>query len=476
MKNVLIFPCGADNAIELYDSLRYSPHFDVYGATSQKDRSDLVYPPDRLLHLPFISEGDFISELNKLVASHRIDLIFATHDTVLLEMVKKRPEINAIVIGCDLHTAELCRRKDRLYEFLCGEDFIPEWSQVAPIPFSGPYFLKPVDGQGGNGCRRLDDKPSSIPSGHIVCEWLPGPESTVDCFTDRHGQLLFAGQRTRDIVKMGIAFKSHPVHSLKVRLIADALNERLKLRGLWFFQVKEDGQGNPKLLEVSSRISTTMGLFRIQGVNLPLLSAYDALGRDVRVIRQDFKIESERILRNVYRTDLCYSRIYVDYDDTLLIRGRVNEELMRFLYQSLNDGKEIVLLTRHEGDITAELAARRICADMFSEIIHLPPDGDKMTFLGPDSIYIDNMFHDREKAAAMGIPAFDVDAVSGLGRPHRDAGNAGTEKLFISSDPLMPVDSIKGLVDHYSDEEGRIKLSDAIEHKKGILPARGYRP
>lgn len=474
MKNILIFPCGADNAIELYNSLRLSPHFDVYGATSQDDRSDLIYPSDRLLRLPFISDERFVHELNAAIVKNNIDLIFAAHDTVLLELVKKRPEINAIVIGCDDHTAELCRYKDRLYEFLAGEDFIPEWAKAVPVPFAPPYFEKPVDGQGGQHCRRLDERPCSVPSGHIICEYLPGPEYTVDCFTDRHGELLFAGPRTRDIVKMGIAFKSRPAYALKFRRIAEILNERLKFRGLWFFQVKEDAKGDPKLLEISSRISTTMGLFRMQGVNLPLMTAYDALDHDVRVLRQDFLIESERILLTIYRTDLRYSRIYVDYDDTLVIRGRINEELIRFLYQSLNDGKELVLLTRHEGDIEAELAARRICRGMFSKIIHLPPDGDKMGHLEPASIYIDNMFHDREKAAALGIPVFDVDAVAGLacsGRKEED-GMAG--KRFIRCDLLVPADPVKDLVERYSDEEGRKRLSAMVVRMKEKLGGKGY--
>lgn len=474
MKNILIFPCGADNAIELYDSLRFSTHFDVYGATSQDDRSDLIYPSDRLLRLPFIYDESFVRELNACIAKNNIDMIFATHDTVLLELVRKRPEINAIVIGCDEYTAELCRYKDRLYEFLAVEDFIPEWAEAVPVPFAPPYFEKPVDGQGGQNCRRLDKHPSSVPSGHIICEYLPGSEYTVDCFTDRHGELLFASPRTRDIVKMGIAFKSRRAYSPKSRRMAEALNERLKFRGLWFFQVKEDGKGDPKLLEISSRISTTMGLFRMQGVNLPLMTAYDALDHDVHVLGQDFLIESERVLRAIYRTDLRYSRIYVDYDDTLVIRGRVNEELIRFLYQSLNDGKELILLTRHEGDMEAELDARRICGGMFTEIIHLPPGGDKMAFLKPDSIYIDNMFHDREKAAAMGVPVFDVDAVPCLACSGRDGGEERAGKRFIRCDLLVPADPVKDLVDQYSDEEDRKKFAAIVQHMKEKLVSKGY--
>ena len=42
----------------------------------------------------------------------------------------------------------------------------------------------------------------------LIFENLPGEEYTVDCFTDRHGDLLFAGPRSRDRVRMGISFAS----------------------------------------------------------------------------------------------------------------------------------------------------------------------------------------------------------------------------------------------------------------------------
>lgn len=414
--NVLIFPCGSENALELRDSLRYSPHFNVYGATSAPDRSSLVYPPARLLRLPFVTDGNFIAELNKAVEKHRIDMVFASHDTVLLELVGKRPEIGAKIIGCDLQTAELCRYKDRLYEFLAGESFIPQWTR-SEIPADGAWFLKPVDGQGGQGCRKVEPGETLVPGGHMACEYLPGAEYTVDCFTDRHGSLLFAGQRSRSEIRMGISFCSRPARLPEIADIARILNEKLKFRGLWFFQVRNDKNGKARLLEISSRAATTMGLYRQLGINLPLMTAYDALGADVSVIRQNFPVRLERKLGNLYGIDISYSTVIVDYDDTLTVHGRINGELLSFLYQCVDAGKRIVLLTKHEGDIHRELETRRICENLFDEIIHLPSGASKVEHVAAyakDAIYIDNMFHDRLEAAGLGMPVFDVDAVPAL--------------------------------------------------------------
>lgn len=416
MHSVLIFPCGSENALELYDSLRYSPHFNVYGATSIPDRSSLIYPSSRLLTLPFINDDNFISELNKAIDQHSINMIFASHDTVLLELVGRRPEIDTKIIGCDLQTAELCRYKDRLYEFFAGEDFIPHWT-TSDISVDGTWFIKPIVGQGGQGCHKAEPGERHVGKGYMASEYLPGAEYTVDCFTDRHGKLLFAGQRSRNEVRMGITFRSIPAHLPEISDIARLLNERLKFRGLWFFQVKKDKNDKPKLLEVSSRIATTMGLYRQLGINLPLMTAYDALNDDVSVLRQPFSIRLERRLGNLYEIDISYSTILVDYDDTLIIHDKVNGELISFLYQCIDAGKKIVLLTRHEGDLHTELAIRRICENMFDQIIHIPPSASKAECVSPyakEAIYIDNMFHDRLEVARLGIPVFDVDAVPAL--------------------------------------------------------------
>ena len=53
---------------------------------------------------------------------------------------------------------------------------------------------------------------------------------------------------------MGISFKSFEQKLTKeIRSIAEIINEKLKFRGLWFFQLKEDYNGNLKLLEISTR-------------------------------------------------------------------------------------------------------------------------------------------------------------------------------------------------------------------------------
>src|SRR5690606_12018933 len=112
---------------------------------------------------------------------------------------------------------------------------------------------------------------------------------------------------------------------------AAAINQKLRPRGAWFFQAKLDHAGQPKLLEVATRFAGSSALQRGLGVNLPLLSAFDAFDWPVSIATNDYPIELDRALENRYRIRLDYQHIYVDLDDCLLIEGRVNTALLAFL-------------------------------------------------------------------------------------------------------------------------------------------------
>ena len=107
--------------------------------------------------------------------------------------------------------------------------------------------------------------------------------------------------------------------------------------------------------------------------------------------------------------------MYVDYDDTLVVNGKVNEELMSFLYQARNNGKHIFLLSRHDGSILDALEEHAISELLFEGIIVLNRNGSKGEFIKPQSIFIDDSFSERKRVhETTGIPVFDLDAVESL--------------------------------------------------------------
>jgi len=419
--NVLVFPAGAENALEIHASLRHSVHFKVYGGSSVEDHASFAYE-NYIGGMPKLSDPDFLSGLNDLIRTYGIELIFPTHDTVALFLAEHRHEIDARVVTADARTALICREKRRTFALFHDEDFCPELFADAQAVQAFPVFVKPSVGEGGRGAQLVNDKQALAASiadnpDLLICEWLPGEEFTVDCFTDRLGQLLFVGPRSRDRVRMGISFASRTAPlTNEISAIAHRINGRLAFRGLWFFQLKRAVDGRLKLLEISTRLAGTMSVYRQLGVNFSLLSAFDALDRDVSILSNDLPVRVDRCLLSRYRIDYAYDTVFIDYDDTIVHEGQVNELVMRFLYQCANRGVRLVLVTRHAGDLGAHMRAHRIAAELFDEIRHLRPDEPKSAHVrGPRAVFIDNHFPERlDVKRNCGIAVFDVDAVEGL--------------------------------------------------------------
>ena len=110
----------------------------------------------------------------------------------------------------------------------------------------------------------------------------------------------------------------------------------------------------------------------------------DAFDFDVDIIRNDYTIEMDRALDSRYKIDIKYDEVFVDFDDCLVIdSNKVNTNLISYLYQCINNGIKISLLTRHNGHIKDKLEQLRITR-LFDRIIHVTKEDKK-------SSYIDNI-------------------------------------------------------------------------------------
>lgn len=418
---VLIFPGEAENAFELFQALRFATRFEIWGASSRPGYGNVLFPRYRD-DFPGIDVENFLEVFNVFLETNNISLVFPTHDDVALLLAENRDVLKAKVVGSSAECAKVCREKKLLYTTLAHEPFCPTTYKAPEEVRNWPVFIKPNKGQGGVGGVRADNLKNlqqhwcQSPDA-VICEYLPGEEFTIDCFSDRHGQLLFVGPRSRDVVRMGIAFVSRvvPVDEA-MQTMAQALNTSFQPRGLWFFQVKRSEKGELKLLEISCRASGTMSVYRQIGVNLPLLAAYDALGMDVRILKNNLQLTMRRRLHSSYVIDHKFTTVYVDYDDTVIVNGQVNTMLIQFLYECRNQGKRLILLSRHAGDLDLNMRSFRVFPELFDEIHHLPEEKRKSDFITcKDAVFIDNLFTEREDVLSRtGIPVFDVDAVEAL--------------------------------------------------------------
>ncbi len=420
-KNILIFPAGTEIAFEIQNSLKYSKFVRLFGGTSASDHSEFTYE-NIIDGFPYVSDPGFLEYLNRVIDENKIDCVYPAHDSVCLFFSEHADEIHAQVIITDPETTSICRSKEKTYEFFEGEKFIPESYKSARDVKRYPVFAKPSVGQGSVGARKINTKEElelalSENENLVVCEYLPGMEYTVDCFTDGNGELLTANLRNRERIKTGISVRSRSMNADEEILdIAEVLNGRLKFKGAWFFQVKKNESGEYRLMEVSPRIPGTAGLYRNAGINLPMLTLFVFWGFPVSIIRNDYDIVLDRAFYSAYKIDISYNTIYMDFDDTMTLGNKVNEDVMRFIYQARNKGKRIILLSKHATDIHFDLKRLAISEDLFDEIRVIDVLEEKSDYVTEkDAIFVDDSFAERKKISEKcNIPVFDVDMIESL--------------------------------------------------------------
>lgn len=422
--NILIFPAGSEIGLEIFRSLKYSHHLEIFGASGKNDHASFIYDDMHYIEDEnlYIDKDDFISHFNDLLRHFEIDFIYPTHDTIANFLAENQYKIISTIITSPAETNRIARFKKETYRYFASNNFCPT---VYSAPFDSldfPIFLKPNDGQGGKGTFIAKDAEElnfylSRHQDLIVMEFLPGEELSIDCFTDFNGKLMFIGPRTRERVQMGISFRSKTVEpNQEIISIAHEINNSVKLNGAWFFQIKRDRLGHYKLLEFAPRQSSTMGLYRHSGVNFALLSFFNAKKIPVQISCNNYQLKLDRCLHNRYHADFCYERVYIDFDETIISNGGVHEMVMAFLFQCRNRGIEIILLTKHRYVLDETLHRYGISRSLFNDIIQLNSEQKKWEYINPiGAIFIDNYWFDRcDVKEKLDIPVFDVDAVECL--------------------------------------------------------------
>lgn len=423
-KRILVFPCGSEIGLEIHRALRYSTHFELIGASSADDHGLFVYQ-NYVGGLPFHNSDDFLVKLAAIIQSHDIDAIYPTMDAVADTLQGLAKNLGVRIIGSPPETTRTCASKALTYDALNGLVPTPAcYPSLAAVP-AYPVFIKPDRGYGSRHATRVDNAQtaSAFLADHahqemLILEYLPGREWTIDCFSDRHGALLFHAARGRNRVSNGISVNTSASNDFKdvFAAWATAINQRLQPRGAWFFQAKLDSTGQPRLLEVATRFAGSSALQRGLGVNLPLLSAFDAFDWPVQITTaNDYPIELDRALENRFRIQLDYQHVYVDLDDCLLIKGHVNTTLIAFLYHAIDNACTITLLTRHAGNLAETLQRTRLNT-VFDQIIHITDGSEKSKHINRfPAIFIDDSFQERNHVAQhLGISVFAPDMIAAL--------------------------------------------------------------
>ncbi len=420
MKNILVFPCGSEIALDIYSSVKYSTYFHLIGASSVDDHGQFVYE-DYISGLPYATDKDFVPALKRIVKERSVDAIYPAMDLVIPLLKEVEDELGCMVISSSLETTKICLSKELTYHTLQHVVRTPRLYSSDEVE-RYPVFVKPKIGYGAKGTCKINSRKEldsfiAGKDGLLICEYLPGEEYTVDCFTDKDGCLLYSAARKRNRVKDGISVNTFFVEQQEeFEMLAQKMNASIRFRGAWFYQVKRNRDGELCLLEIASRLGGSSLLSRAVGVNFALLSLFDAFGYKVSILKNEYKVELDRALESRYKTDIVFDTVYVDYDDCLLLNAsKVNTELVAFLFKCINEKKRVVLLTKHIGDLPSELKKYRI-ESLFDEVIHIAPEGNKSDYIKEDkAIFIDDSHAERHAVKTMKhLPVFSPDMIDVL--------------------------------------------------------------
>lgn len=418
-QKVLIFPGGTEIGLEIWRALKDCRNMVLYSAGSNvSNHAPYVFKNHFLV--PDVHCNNWDGVLSNIINTYRIDYIFPAHDDVVMALAQNADKFNADVLSSPFSTCSICRSKTKTYNKFRHRLPVPKiFNKLSEID-AFPVFVKLDEGQGSQGACRADD-PDTLKvllknnPDLITLEYLSGKEYTVDCFTDRRKGLLFCGGRERIRSRSGIAMNSKPVDKKINRICrkyADIISRELELYGAWFFQLKLDRLGVFRLLEIAPRISGTMATHRVLGLNFPLLTLYEKQGVNIEVMLNDHDVEIDRALVNRYRHNLEYDKVYVDLDDTLIINRRVNTLLVRFLYQAVNEGCKIILMSKSTNDVECVLKKWRLTS-LFDKVVLLKKSDSKADLIDPKgAIFIDDSFSERKAVADRHkIPAFDCSMI-----------------------------------------------------------------
>ena len=422
-QNVLIFPSATYPAIQIIKCLKNSPRFHIIAGASYPNHAELICD-DTVNDLPNITDPTFWDTIKRFIQSRNIRYIIPTDETAAMLLKEREVDLSTTIVCSPYETTQLCRYKSKTYDRLKNEDYIPKIYDNNKIDTitNYPIFIKPDNSQGSRGALLIESEKQLRDikdiQNFVISEYLPGEEYTVDCFTNKDGELLFCNPRIRTRLMNGITARGNDVELTdEFQDIIKAINSKIQFRGYWFAQLKRDTDGHLKLLEICTRFAGSFAISKGKGTNLPLLALCDFSGLDTEVIQNDYRVECDKTYIDRYKLDLTYNHIYIDYDDTITMNNgqAVNPYVIAFLYECKAKNIKISLITRHKDTFSESLEQSfsdlSLSSSLFDEIIELKWDQSKkdVIYNPKGSIFIDNSFKERKEIhEAYRIPVFDV--------------------------------------------------------------------
>jgi len=218
----------------------------------------------------------------------------------------------------------------------------------------------------------------------------------VDAFAQKERGVIFALARQQRRHKNGLRFD--PVPTVDAMGFARLVYDATSLTGAFSFHLSLAGTTLAPYA-VSPFLEDSTLFTHMAGPNLPLLSLYAAAGFPIDVPLWQSPAPMLGAAHGYVLEDPSFSALYVDFDETLILRKAVNAPLLSLIKQARKEGLPVTLLTKHPGDLERQLAAYDL-AKHFTEICHLPPCphiGKGPFITADDALFFEDSYAEKKR-------------------------------------------------------------------------------
>jgi carbamoyl-phosphate synthase large subunit len=435
---VLVVPGTTEIAREIRESLSFTKGVDIFGAGLNLSLGQSFTYSD-YFYLEEVNSLTFLDSLRAIVRDNKINVVVPAHDEVAFQL-RNANLSDALILQHPQSVEEIVRSKHRTYCELKDSGFVPiRYFSTSSID-KFPVFVKPDASQGSQGSKKCESMAELINlinlsgeagdffSRNVVSEFLPGIEVTVDCFSSKADGLVFWAARERNSLSFGTSIRTKDLgRPEELRQKVQEIQNHLGFSGAWFCQFKQDSVGEFRLLEIASRIAGSSGIRRAQGVNLTQLAMLNMFDNQYIVPELSFvnAISHSRIIVDSFDIRTNLELIVVDFDDTLIIDGRVNAALVALLFEAKNSGIYLWICSRHKGNLEESLNKHRL-SSIFDKTIHIQDGSPKSLHLDKrlQTLFIDDSFSERLDCGALdNVSAVEPSAALGLYFGFKSKGN-----------------------------------------------------
>ena len=385
---VLVYPSNYHVGSDIYQFLQGYPDIELIGVSLSEQESGFDNGQWRYNHYTRLPSGlddeEKITWFQAFIEMHRVDVVFPTRDHATMLFACNAERFSAKIISPSAHAAKVCYSKRRTYEELRGKIPLPVTCDSPGEIENFPIWAKPSIGVSGahnflaenlEDLQRLLDTPDARGRDYLFCEYLPGREYTIDCISNIDSELIFCGPRLRRHTLGGTSIDTQSVSVDElpdIKGMAEVISTTLGMTGSWFFQVKENKNKEPTLLEVAARIAGSMNLHLSRGVNFARASLEIAMGYEYAVVENMLNVRMFRSLSTKHCIEHRVDRIYIENLRSLIFESaNINWRLLEFCYHCLAKKIKIILITELcLTDITDVLESHRV-GRIFDDVISL---------------------------------------------------------------------------------------------------------